>query len=41
MLRAAVQYAKAANEKHLLRLPLEQRELLRDVLPSAVTVGGS
>ena len=41
MLRAAVQYAKTADEKHLLRLPLEQRELLRDVLPSAVTVGGS
>ena len=41
MLRAAVQYAKTADEKHLLRLPLEQRELLRDVLPSAVTVGDS
>ena len=41
MLQAAVQYAKTADEKHLLRLPLEQRELLRDVLPSAATVGGS
>ena len=41
MLRATVQYAKTADEKHLLRLPLEQRELLREVLPSAVTVGGS
>ena len=41
MLRAAVQYTKTADEKHLLRLPLEQRELLRDVLPSAATVGGS
>ena len=32
MLRAAVQYTNTADEKHLLRLPLEQRELLRDVL---------
>ena len=34
MLRAAVQYTNTADEKHLLRLPLEQRELLRDVLPT-------
>ena len=33
MLRTAVQYTKTGDEKHLLRLPLEQRELLRDVLP--------
>ena len=41
MLRTAVQYTKTADDKHLLRLPLEQRELLRDVLPSAATDGGS
>ena len=34
MLRAAVQHTKTADEKALLRLPLEQRELLRDVLPT-------
>ncbi|MDE0177944.1 MAG: MarR family transcriptional regulator [Gammaproteobacteria bacterium] len=33
MLRTAVQYTKTGDEKHLLRLPLEQRELLREVLP--------
>lgn len=37
MLRTAVQYTKTGNEKHLLRLPLEQRELLRDVLPTVAT----
>ena len=41
MLRTAVQYTKTADDKHLLRLPLEQRELLREVLPSAATDGGS
>ena len=34
MLRAAVRYTTTGDEKDLLRLPLEQRELLRDVLPS-------
>ena len=34
MLRAAVQFTNTGDEKHLLRLPLEQRELLRDVLPT-------
>ena len=33
MLRAAVRYAKTGDEKCLLCLPLEQRELLEDVLP--------
>ena len=32
MLRTAVQYTKTADERYLLRLPLEQRELLREVL---------
>ena len=41
MLRAAVQYTRTADEKHLLRLPLEQRQLLRDVLPPIATVTGS
>jgi len=37
MLRTAVQYTKTGDEKHLLRLPLEQRELLRDVLLTVAT----
>ena len=41
MLRAAVQYTKTAEEKHLLRLPLEQRELLRDILPPATAIDGA
>ena len=41
MLRAAVEYTETGDEKHLLRLPLEQRELLRDVLPPAATIGGA
>ena len=41
MLRAAVQYTETGDEKHLLRLPLEQRELLRDVLPPADADGGA
>ncbi len=34
MLHAAVAYAKTDDEKHLLRLPLEQRQLLQEVLPA-------
>ena len=34
MLRAAVRYTKTSDKKHLLRLPLEQRQLLEDVLPA-------
>ena len=33
MLRTTVRYAKTGDERHLLSLPLEQRELLEDVLP--------
>ena len=33
MLHAAVTYTKTGDEKQLLRLPLEQRQLLQDVLP--------
>ena len=36
MLQAAVRYAKTGDEKHLLSLPLEQRQLLEDIQPSAV-----
>ena len=35
MLQAAVRYSKTGDEKHLLSLPLEQRQLLEDVLPPA------
>ena len=35
MLRAAVTYAKTGDEKRLLTLPIEQRELLEDILPPA------
>ncbi len=35
MLRAAVTYTKTGDEKKLLSLPLEQRQLLQDVLPRA------
>ena len=35
MLRVAVKYTKTGNERHLLGLPLEQRRLLENVLPSA------
>ena len=35
MIRLAARYSKTADEKHLLSLPLEQRQLLEDVLPSA------
>ena len=33
MLQAAVRYTKTGDEKHLLSLPLEQRQLLEDILP--------
>jgi len=33
MLRAAVTYTKTGDEKQLLKLPLEQRQLLQEVLP--------
>jgi len=33
MLRAAVRYTKTADERHLLSLPLEQRQLLEGALP--------
>ena len=33
MLQAAVTYTKTGDEKKLLRLPLEQRQLLQEVLP--------
>ena len=35
MLRAAVTYTKTGDEKKLLSLPLEQRQLLQEVLPRA------
>ena len=35
MLRAAVTYTKTGDEKQLLSLPLEQRQLLEDILPPA------
>ena len=35
MLEVAVRYTKTGDERHLLRLPLEQRQLLEDVLPRA------
>ena len=37
MLGAAVRYAKTGDDKHLLRLPLEQRQLLKDVLPESAS----
>ena len=33
MLGATVRYTKTADMKHLLRLPLEQRQLLEDIVP--------
>ena len=33
MLDAAVRYTKTADQKHLLKLPLEQRQLLEDIVP--------
>ena len=35
MLQVAVRYTKTGDKRHLLSLPLEQRQLLEDVLPSA------
>ena len=35
MLQVAVRYTKTGDKRHLLRLPLEQRQLLEDVLPRA------
>ena len=35
MLHTAVRYSKTGDEKHLLSLPLEQRQLLEDILPPA------
>ena len=37
MLDAAVRYTKTADKKHLLKLPLEQRQLLEDILPQQHT----
>lgn len=36
MLQVAVRYAKTGDEKHLLSLPLEQRQLLEDIQPLLV-----
>ena len=35
MLQVAVRYTKTGDERHLLSLPLEQRQLLEEVLPPA------
>ena len=35
ILRVAVRYTKTGDEKHLLSLPLEQRQLLEEILPPA------
>ena len=35
MLQVAVKYTKTGDERHLLSLPLEQRQLLEDILPQA------
>ena len=35
MLQTAVRYTKTGDEKHLMSLPLEQRQLLEDILPPA------
>ena len=35
LLQVAVRYTKTGDAKHLLRLPLEQRQLLEEVLPPA------
>lgn len=34
MIQTAVKYIKTGNERHLLSIPLEQRQLLEDVLPT-------
>ena len=41
MLRAAVTYAKTGDVKRLMRLPLEQRQLLESILPSDVGASAS
>ena len=33
MLQVAVRYTKTGDKRHLLSLPLEQRQLLEDILP--------
>ena len=35
MLQAAVKYSKTGNKRHLLSLPLEQRQLLEGIMPPA------
>ena len=40
MLQVAVRYTKTGDERHLLSLPLEQRQLLEDILPSATDASG-
>ena len=40
MLRAAVRYAKTGDDRHLMSLPLEQRQLLGEVLPPLLRVEG-
>ena len=37
ILRVAVRYTKTGDEKHKLNLPLEQRQLLEEILPPAST----
>ncbi len=39
MLQAAVRYSKTGDGKHLLSLPLEQRQLLEDILPPVAGEG--
>ncbi len=41
MLKVAVRYTKTGDERHLLSVPLEQRQLLEDILPSAGDERGS
>ena len=41
MLRAAIMYTKTEDEEHLLRLPLEGRKLLGELLPEAVPTGSA
>ena len=37
MFQVAVRYTKTGDERHLLSLPLEQRQLLEDILPPVVS----
>ena len=41
MLRAAVRYVKTGDDRHLMSLPLEQRQLLEEVLLALLRVEGS